>query len=128
MVREGRVNEWYLHSFGISKVSIYLPDVVGFALDLVPAQVHVVVGVLRAQPPALGGHLLPLRIHRRLAGHTVASRPRGPPRSCNTHKHKQSVIQRTQHTHLKLTANTNSWETWDWVATHDVCYDLWMLH
>lgn len=59
------------------------PDVVGLALDLVPAEVHFscLVGAATFQSPALGALLLALTVRRGLARHTVASRPQGPPRS-----------------------------------------------
>lgn len=60
-----------------------LPDVVGLALDLAPAEVHVsgLVRTASSQSPALGPLRLPLTVHRGLARHAAASRPRGPPRS-----------------------------------------------
>lgn len=66
--------------------SVLSPDVVGLALDLVPAEVHVsrLVRAAPSQPPALRPVLLPVTVHRGLARHAVASRPRGPPRSCDT--------------------------------------------
>lgn len=66
--------------------SVLSPDVVGLALDLVPAEVHVsrLVRAASSQPPALRPVLLPVTVHRGLARHAVASRPRGPPRSCDT--------------------------------------------
>ena len=64
-------------------MEVLLPDVVGLAFDLVPAEVHFscLVQAASSQFPALGPLLLPLTVHCGLARHTVASRPRGPPRS-----------------------------------------------
>lgn len=66
-----------------TSVNVLLPDVMGLALDLVPAEVHVscLVRAASSQSSALCPLLLPLTVHCGLARHTVASRPRGPPRS-----------------------------------------------
>lgn len=55
----------------------------GLAFDLIPAEVHLscLVGTASSRSPALGRLLWPLTVHSGLARHTLASRPRGPPRS-----------------------------------------------
>lgn len=77
------------------------PDVVGLALDLVPAEVHVsrLVRAAPSQPPALRPVLLAVTVHRGLARHAVASRPRGPPRSCDTEE-RGGVERNTDERHL----------------------------
>lgn len=75
-------------------MNFLLPDVVGLAFDLVPAEVHVscLVRAPSSQSPALCPLLLPLTIHSGLARHTVASRPRGPSRSYETQKKTQVIV------------------------------------
>lgn len=66
-----------------TSVSANLPDIVRFAFDLIPAEVHFscLIRATPSQSPTLSALLLPLTVHCGLAWHTVASRPRRPPRS-----------------------------------------------
>lgn len=66
-----------------TSASVNLPDIVRLAFDLIPAEVHFscLIRATPSQSPTLGPLLLPLTVHCGLAWHTVASRPRRPPRS-----------------------------------------------